>query len=64
MTSITNPADNSPNSIIVTQAEDQSLTNVYGYTRLGFAMKQFDQITLVSAIRVVTKVNVATNLIL
>jgi hypothetical protein len=31
---------------------------------MGFVMKQFDQITLISAIRVVTKVNVATNLIL
>jgi hypothetical protein len=64
LSAITNPPDNTPYSISVTQSADQNFNNVYGYSNLGFAMTQFDLITLVSAIRVVTKVNVATNLIL
>ena len=64
LTSIKNPADNFPYTFTVTQASDESLTNVYGYSKIGVAMNKFDEITIISAIRIVTKVNTATNLII
>lgn len=64
LSSIINPPDNTPYTIVATQATDQTFINVYGYSALPVVMNQFDLITINSAIRVVTKVNVATNLIL
>ena len=64
ISSITNPPDNTPYSFIATQASDQDFTSVYGFSNMSFAMSRFDLIAIASAIRVVTKVNVPTNLIL
>jgi hypothetical protein len=64
LTSIKNPENNFPYSFTVTQASDETLTSVFGYSKIGVSMNKFDEITIISAIRVVTKVNVATNLLM
>lgn len=63
LTSVLNPVDNTPYSITIHQAADSAFTNIYGYSNLNVVMNQFDSITLISAVRVVTKVNSLTDLI-
>ena len=64
LTSVLNPVDNSPYSITIQQAADSAFTNIFGYSILNIVMNQFDSITLISAVRVVTKVNSLTDLIM
>jgi hypothetical protein len=64
MNSITNPINNQPYSFVVQQAQDLSLTYIYGYNNISFSMKIFDPITLSSAVRNVTKVGMATTVIM
>jgi len=61
MNSITNPINNQPFSFIIQQAQDQSLTYIYGYNNITFAMKVFDTVVISSAVRNVTKVGIATS---
>lgn len=63
LTSVLNPVDNTPYSIAIQQAADSAFTNIYGYSILNVVMNQFDSISLISAVRVVTKVNSLTDLI-
>lgn len=63
LTSILNPLDNTPYTITIQQAADPSFANIYGYSNLNVVMNQFDSITLISAVRVVTKVNSLTDLV-
>lgn len=64
ISNIINPLDNAPYTITLVQASDQNFNNIYGYSNLGIVMGEFDSITILSAIRLVTKVNTLSDLII
>jgi hypothetical protein len=64
MTTITNPMDSQPFSLVVEQSVDSTFGQIYGGKNYLIAMTQFDPITVFSATRNETKVGLAAEVVL